>query len=176
MNFRIYDIFSCYASNHLIWKWLKLCEHLSCIWKITNCPFNSFFCPSWYTSVLILMVLRFSVFRKRLKRQCCKREQFKLFKISMMLSDTTSFLLIWGLISLSLFFSLVFGPLFLGNMYICHVFSRENYDTWNLLSKARTEGRLFSKLKWPKDAELVCSDFTPCPCLSFCCYILHSIL
>ncbi|KAH9740877.1 callose synthase 9 [Citrus sinensis] len=31
---------------------------------------------------------------------------------------------------------------------------RENYDTWNLLSKARTEGRLFSKLKWPKDAEL----------------------
>lgn len=74
------------------------------------------------------------------------------------------------------FFSLVFGPLFLGNMYICHVFSRENYETWNLLSKARTEGRLFSKLKWPKDAELVCSDFTPCPCLSFCCYILHSIL
>ncbi|KAL9458899.1 hypothetical protein AB3S75_007730 [Citrus x aurantiifolia] len=31
---------------------------------------------------------------------------------------------------------------------------RENYETWNLLSKARTEGRLFSKLKWPKDAEL----------------------
>ncbi|KAK9220816.1 hypothetical protein WN944_009240 [Citrus x changshan-huyou] len=31
---------------------------------------------------------------------------------------------------------------------------QENYDTWNLLSKARTEGRLFSKLKWPKDAEL----------------------
>lgn len=31
---------------------------------------------------------------------------------------------------------------------------RENYETWNLLSKARTEGRLFSKLKWPRDAEL----------------------
>ncbi|XP_057953714.1 callose synthase 9 isoform X2 [Malania oleifera] len=31
---------------------------------------------------------------------------------------------------------------------------REHYDTWNALSKARTEGRLFSKLKWPKDAEL----------------------
>ncbi|KAH7543621.1 hypothetical protein FEM48_Zijuj02G0203200 [Ziziphus jujuba var. spinosa] len=31
---------------------------------------------------------------------------------------------------------------------------RDTYDTWNLLSKARTEGRLFSKLKWPKDAEL----------------------
>ncbi|KAF3452614.1 hypothetical protein FNV43_RR03047 [Rhamnella rubrinervis] len=31
---------------------------------------------------------------------------------------------------------------------------RENYETWNLLSKARAEGRLFSKLKWPKDADL----------------------
>ncbi|XP_057422591.1 callose synthase 9 [Lotus japonicus] len=26
---------------------------------------------------------------------------------------------------------------------------RENYDTWNLLSKARDEGHLFEKLKWP---------------------------
>ncbi|KAM7502791.1 hypothetical protein LguiB_001695 [Lonicera macranthoides] len=31
---------------------------------------------------------------------------------------------------------------------------RENYETWNMLLKARTEGRLFSKLKWPRDAEL----------------------
>ncbi|GMN26653.1 hypothetical protein TIFTF001_001381 [Ficus carica] len=31
----------------------------------------------------------------------------------------------------------------------------KNYETWNLLSKARTEGRLFTKIKWPKDAELV---------------------
>ncbi|KAK4753686.1 hypothetical protein SAY87_001790 [Trapa incisa] len=31
---------------------------------------------------------------------------------------------------------------------------RENYETWNLLSKARNEGRLFSNLKWPKDPEL----------------------
>ncbi|OWM73432.1 hypothetical protein CDL15_Pgr026531 [Punica granatum] len=31
---------------------------------------------------------------------------------------------------------------------------RENYETWNLLSKARNEGRLFSDLKWPKDPEL----------------------
>lgn len=30
---------------------------------------------------------------------------------------------------------------------------RDHYETWNQLSKARTEGRLFSKLKWPKDAE-----------------------
>lgn len=30
----------------------------------------------------------------------------------------------------------------------------KNYETWNLLSKARTEGRLFTKIKWPKDAEL----------------------
>ncbi|KAG6422840.1 hypothetical protein SASPL_113221 [Salvia splendens] len=31
---------------------------------------------------------------------------------------------------------------------------RDNYDTWNMLAKARTEGRLFQKLKWPKEAEL----------------------
>lgn len=31
---------------------------------------------------------------------------------------------------------------------------REHYETWNILSKARTEGRLFSNLKWPRDAEL----------------------
>ncbi|KAA8549607.1 hypothetical protein F0562_001375 [Nyssa sinensis] len=31
---------------------------------------------------------------------------------------------------------------------------RENYDEWNTLSKARAEGHLFSKLKWPEDAEL----------------------
>ncbi|KAI3461055.1 hypothetical protein Pfo_017718 [Paulownia fortunei] len=31
---------------------------------------------------------------------------------------------------------------------------RDNYETWNMLSKARTEGRLFQNLKWPKDAEL----------------------
>ncbi|XP_038724507.1 callose synthase 9 [Tripterygium wilfordii] len=30
----------------------------------------------------------------------------------------------------------------------------KNYDEWNLLSKARIEGRLFMNLKWPKDAEL----------------------
>ncbi|KVH96178.1 1,3-beta-glucan synthase subunit FKS1-like, domain-1 [Cynara cardunculus var. scolymus] len=31
---------------------------------------------------------------------------------------------------------------------------RENYATWNMLLKARKEGRLFSKLKWPRDPEL----------------------
>lgn len=31
---------------------------------------------------------------------------------------------------------------------------REHYETWNLLSKARTEGRLFTNLKWPRDTEL----------------------
>ncbi|XP_068639698.1 callose synthase 9 isoform X2 [Aristolochia californica] len=31
---------------------------------------------------------------------------------------------------------------------------REHYETWHMLSKARTEGRLFSTLKWPKDVEL----------------------
>ncbi|XP_023739784.2 callose synthase 9 [Lactuca sativa] len=36
---------------------------------------------------------------------------------------------------------------FSGNM-------RQNYTTWNNVIKARKEGRLFSKLKWPKDPEL----------------------
>lgn len=31
---------------------------------------------------------------------------------------------------------------------------REHYDTWRILAKARNEGRLFSKLEWPKDPEL----------------------
>ncbi|KAI4307526.1 hypothetical protein L6164_030703 [Bauhinia variegata] len=31
---------------------------------------------------------------------------------------------------------------------------REHYDTWNLLHNARTSGRLFAKLKWPKNADL----------------------
>lgn len=31
---------------------------------------------------------------------------------------------------------------------------RDNYETWNVLSKARNEGRLFQKLKWPQDADL----------------------
>ncbi|PIN22751.1 1,3-beta-glucan synthase/callose synthase catalytic subunit [Handroanthus impetiginosus] len=31
---------------------------------------------------------------------------------------------------------------------------RDNYETWNMLSRARNEGRLFQKLRWPIDAEL----------------------
>lgn len=31
---------------------------------------------------------------------------------------------------------------------------REHYEQWNNISKARTEGRLFAKLKWPRDPEL----------------------
>ncbi|CAK9328068.1 unnamed protein product [Citrullus colocynthis] len=31
---------------------------------------------------------------------------------------------------------------------------REHYETWNILVKARNEGRLFTKLNWPKDLEL----------------------
>ncbi|XP_055818991.1 callose synthase 9 [Solanum dulcamara] len=37
---------------------------------------------------------------------------------------------------------------------VLHFNMREHLDTWNILSKARNEGRLFSKLKWPRDAEL----------------------
>ncbi|CAI0450688.1 unnamed protein product, partial [Linum tenue] len=44
-------------------------------------------------------------------------------------------------------FSLIFVN-FVNSIY------REHYDTWNLLSKARTEGRLFTNLKWPSDPEL----------------------
>ncbi|XP_056842826.1 callose synthase 9-like isoform X1 [Raphanus sativus] len=31
---------------------------------------------------------------------------------------------------------------------------RDQYDTWNLLARARNEGRLFTKLRWPKDPEM----------------------
>ncbi|GAB4846294.1 Callose synthase 9 [Ancistrocladus abbreviatus] len=37
---------------------------------------------------------------------------------------------------------------------ILSVNMREHLQTWNLLSKARAEGSLFSKLKWPSDPEL----------------------
>ncbi|XP_010535892.1 PREDICTED: callose synthase 9 isoform X2 [Tarenaya hassleriana] len=37
---------------------------------------------------------------------------------------------------------------------ILSVNMRGNYETWNILSQARNEGRLFTKLNWPKDAEL----------------------
>ncbi|KAF5206729.1 Callose synthase [Thalictrum thalictroides] len=31
---------------------------------------------------------------------------------------------------------------------------REQLDTWNILAKARNEGRLFSRIQWPKDPEI----------------------
>ncbi|GKU94176.1 hypothetical protein SLEP1_g7703 [Rubroshorea leprosula] len=31
---------------------------------------------------------------------------------------------------------------------------REHYEAWNFLAKARTDGRLFAKLNWPRDPEL----------------------
>ncbi|WCJ32417.1 glucan synthase-like 10 [Euphorbia peplus] len=34
------------------------------------------------------------------------------------------------------------------------IIMREHYDDWNLLSEARSEGRLFTDLKWPRNAEL----------------------
>ncbi|KAK9129040.1 hypothetical protein Syun_017837 [Stephania yunnanensis] len=37
---------------------------------------------------------------------------------------------------------------------ILHVNMREHFETWHILLKAKAEGRLFSKLKWPKDMEL----------------------
>ncbi|XP_028116346.1 callose synthase 10 isoform X1 [Camellia sinensis] len=32
---------------------------------------------------------------------------------------------------------------------------REQLDTWNILARARNEGRLFSRIEWPKDPEIV---------------------
>ncbi|CAI9112991.1 OLC1v1013507C1 [Oldenlandia corymbosa var. corymbosa] len=31
---------------------------------------------------------------------------------------------------------------------------REQLDTWNILARARNEGRLFSRIEWPKDSEI----------------------
>ncbi|GFS39842.1 glucan synthase-like 8 [Actinidia rufa] len=32
---------------------------------------------------------------------------------------------------------------------------REQLDTWNILARARNEGRLFSRIEWPKDPEII---------------------
>ena len=32
---------------------------------------------------------------------------------------------------------------------------REQLDTWNILARARNERRLFSRIEWPKDPEIV---------------------
>jgi callose synthase len=32
---------------------------------------------------------------------------------------------------------------------------REQLDTWNILARARNEGRLFSRIAWPRDPEIV---------------------
>lgn len=34
---------------------------------------------------------------------------------------------------------------------------REQLDTWNILARARNEGRLFSRIEWPRDPEIVSS-------------------
>jgi len=38
---------------------------------------------------------------------------------------------------------------------ILYLFCREQFDTWQLLLRARNEGRLFSKIFWPNDPEMV---------------------
>ncbi|XP_051120821.1 callose synthase 9 [Andrographis paniculata] len=37
---------------------------------------------------------------------------------------------------------------------VLYINMRDNMETWNILTQARTEGRLFQNLKWPKDEEL----------------------
>lgn len=39
-----------------------------------------------------------------------------------------------------------------GFTYAC---IREQLDTWNILARARNEGRLFSRIEWPRDPEIV---------------------
>ncbi|MCH84095.1 callose synthase 10-like, partial [Trifolium medium] len=34
------------------------------------------------------------------------------------------------------------------------VYELENLDTWNILARARDEGRLFSRIQWPNDPEI----------------------
>lgn len=54
--------------------------------------------------------------------------------------------MIWQQSYIKLFFSLL-------QKYV--PWCRDQYDTWNLLARARNEGRLFTKLRWPKDPEMV---------------------
>ncbi|XP_052176663.1 callose synthase 10 [Diospyros lotus] len=38
---------------------------------------------------------------------------------------------------------------------LLHSDLREQLDTWNILARARNEGRLFSRIEWPKDPEIM---------------------
>lgn len=48
------------------------------------------------------------------------------------------------------------SPFFI--VLICDIFCcllREEFDTWHTLAKARNEGRLFQRINWPRDPQIV---------------------
>lgn len=49
----------------------------------------------------------------------------------------------------------VFFYNFFNFLHSFFLFPRENLDTWNILARAREEGRLFSNIQWPNDPEIV---------------------
>lgn len=49
-------------------------------------------------------------------------------------------------------FSLMLGSF---KLFFIPFILREQLDTWNILARARNEGRLFSRIEWPKDPEIV---------------------
>lgn len=104
------------------------------------------------------MILFLIVHRKKKNHLSWQRALWKLSKIFMMLCGLISLLLIWGMADTCLspcLWTSCFPFVHLTLLAFLFHFCRENYETWNKLYKARTEGRLFSKLNWPKDAELV---------------------
>lgn len=50
-----------------------------------------------------------------------------------------------------------FSVCFYYSIFCSYNCCRDNYETWNVLSRARNKGSLFQKLKWPQDAEVVSS-------------------
>lgn len=43
-----------------------------------------------------------------------------------------------------------------------YTYCREQFDTWHILARARNENRLFTRIEWPKDSEIVCFCFELC--------------
>lgn len=43
----------------------------------------------------------------------------------------------------------------MGNHAFSFSFISEQIDTWNILARARNEGRLFSNVGWPRDPDIV---------------------
>lgn len=49
---------------------------------------------------------------------------------------------------------------------------REQFDTWQILARARNQGRFFSKVSWPIDEEFVCNFHAPvCQHYYVCSYL-----